>query len=243
MGITKLQELVDTKIKPAMVEALQEAVGGNTVAVISFTPELDPTTNVLRVGMEALSQPGGNLLERTLITQDQAQSNEILRKAYLNGSERDQPVPSEGANLFGQPLVKIPRAWHFTTAGSVRRRISDTRVLIGTAKFARGGGGAGAGAGDASAAGAGAQGGGGGTREAGPGGRQADDETPNAMVVGRQFGIRNSVRGFADLGVQIPVTEVLSLIELEFFDPISGAPSGGSGVGGTRTRGSAGSEG
>ena len=245
VGISRLDVLIETKIKPSMIAALREATGTSTMAIVSFTPDLDPTTNQLRVSMDAVSTPGGNTLERVLITQDGSQSNTILRKAYLNGGERDQPVPSYGANLFDQPLVKIPRAWKFETAGAVRRRISDQRTLLGTSRFQAGaGGGAG---GPVSSAGAGAQGSAGGTRvrwdaDAAPAGQ---DHTPNAMVVGRQFSVRNSARGIKGFASLIPVVEVLSVIDLEFFDPIAGSPNGsggGSSVGGTRTRGSAGSE-
>lgn len=244
VGIPNLDGLVENKILPAVVEALQEAVGGQSVAVVSVAPDFDPTSNQLRVAVEAVSRPGGNLLERTLVTQDNSQSNTVLRKAYQDGTERDQPVPSDGANLFGQPLVKVPRAWTFTTAGTVVRRITDQRTLLGGSRFINGAAGAGA-QNNVSPAGAGARGTSGGTRERGSLQQSGENDPVTAVVVGRQFGIQPGVRGIRGIGVTIPVVEVISIIELELYDPITGSAGGGSGssAGGTRTRGSAGSEG
>jgi hypothetical protein len=210
-----------------MIASLQDAVGGNTVALTAIRPDFEPTSNVLRVAIDAISQPGGNLLERVLATTDSAQSNTVLRKAYLNGGEQDQPIPSNGANRFDQPLIKIPRGWVFTTAGAVRRRITDQRTLLGSSRFVAGGGGGGGGG--QSPAGAGAQGTSGGTRERGQDATPAGaDFTPNAVVIGREFSVRNSIRGIKGTATTFGVVEVLSVIDLEFIAPIaSGGGSGG----------------
>lgn len=225
VGILTLDRLLNDKIVPAMVGALQDAVAGQLVAVLSVSPDFDPTTNQLRVAIEAISKPGGNTLERVIFTQDGSQSNTILRKAYPDGSEKDQPTPSNGANLFGFPLVKVPRAWRFTTAGAVTRRITDQRTLLGSSRFVSGG--AGGGGGQQSPAGAGAQGSGGtrvGEESATPAG---DNDPVTAIVIGRQFGVRSSIRGLGDLGVTFGVVEVVSVIDLELYDPIVGGGGGG----------------
>lgn len=263
-GMANLRTTFESVIRPMILAAMREVVAGQSLGVVASSPTLDPKTHKLQCVVEAISTPGGQLLERTITTSEREAGHELLRKLYNQGDEQALPVP-DNANGFGRARTPIPKAFRFSAAGTVRRAIIDVRTVAGIVGSPQVGGGGPSqipvgigvggkfnvdspfenflGVGVISEPGEvffsinGGGGGGGGVGDPGPAAGGAPGVVAS-IVIDRGYDIVPEYRGIDGIGDAIPLTNLVSTMTVELYE-VAAFQSGGDGTetgGGTRTR-------